>query len=134
MEDQYETLTSDSEENCKTILCWFFQGPVEVRTIGGNWIKPQAVGVGFVYRRKKPAPKKIKKLVDRTREDFWPLIGRYWAMDPQVGKRFLIHYDGLVNDICLQKDWQIAPLGTEDWEPMQKEIEVEELPTTDLKG
>jgi hypothetical protein len=30
-----------------------------------------------------------------------------------------------VHDVDSQENWQIAPIGTEDWKPMRKEIEVE---------
>jgi hypothetical protein len=68
-------------------------------------------------------PKKTKKLVNREREDFWPLIGRYWAKD-SAGRRYLT-IDDTWHYRSIQEGWQIAPLGTEDWQPMQKEIEVE---------
>jgi hypothetical protein len=121
-EDEY--LTADSAENCHKILDWSFSPGVEIK-VGSEWYDHfDGVRRGCKYRRKNQAPPKVKKLVDREQEDFWPLIGRYWARDKK-GKRFLIQNDNWAHAVDSQENWQIAPLGTEDWQPMQKEIEVE---------
>jgi hypothetical protein len=69
-------------------------------------------------------PKKVKKLVDRKQEDFWPLIGRYWARNKD-GRRYIIACDHWNNAADSQANWQIAPLGSEEWGPMQKSVEVD---------
>jgi hypothetical protein len=129
MEDQYETLTADSAENCKTIVGWLFSGTVDFFAPGISDVWKESAGkslvIGWEYRRKKPAPKKTKKLVDRTREEFLQLVGRYWAKNKRVGERYIIQSDNWFHTIKPQEHWQIAPLWTEEWEPMQKEIEVE---------
>jgi hypothetical protein len=68
-------------------------------------------------------PKKTKKLVDRTPEEFWPFIGTWWYRytDKKTRNRYLIND----SDFPFQENKEIAILGTEDWQPMQKEIEVE---------
>jgi hypothetical protein len=126
MEYEWEYLTADTAENCKTIGEWVFNHQAEVMqrslsgTGTGHWIFTIALVVGKEYRRKKPAPPKVKKLVNREQEDFWPLIGRYWARDKK-GKRFLIQNDNWVHAVDFQENWQIAPLGTEEWQPMMIE-------------
>ena len=64
-------------------------------------------------------PKKTKKLVDRTAEELTPLIG-YIARKKRDGLYFMI----TSNQVFDQENMEIAPLGSEDWQPMRKEIEV----------
>jgi hypothetical protein len=65
-------------------------------------------------------PKKTKKLIDRTAEELIPLIG-YIARKKRDGLYFMI----TSNQVFDQENMEIAPLGSEDWQPMRKEIEVE---------
>ena len=128
-----EFLLTDVEDIARGLLA----GVVEwkCRAIGCSWIVPVNGTENQIEQhlksgsfRIKPGhtlpPKKTKKLVNREQKDFWPLIGRYWARDKK-GKRFLIQNDNWVHAVDSQENWEIAPLGTEDWKPMQKEIEVE---------
>jgi hypothetical protein len=184
--EEYETLCSDSAENCKIIIDWIFSGQafikstvsdgfshgpvswlekgrvygrkkpvqdvlltdvediirgivagvVEFRSTKDQWYQKWSIaGVfneqrielrlkdGFEYRIKPGHTlplKKVKKLVDRTPEDFWPLIGKWWCRHKDhLGRRFLIQADNLQ----AQEGYEIAPLGNEDWEPMQKTVE-----------
>jgi hypothetical protein len=78
---------------------------------------------GYEYRIKPGCvlpPKKVKKLVDRTAEDFWPLIGIWWIRHKNTGHRGLMIKDHYPD----QSGIEIAPPGG-TWQPMQKEIEVE---------
>ena len=134
--EEYEYMTANTLEAWRTIVDAIFSGDCEIKrsvvkpegtrgiTVSVVWDRATHIENGREYRWKKPAPPKVKKLVDRTAEGFWPLIGRYWARDKK-GKRFLIQNDNWVHAVDHQENWQIAPLGTEDWQPMQKEIEVE---------
>ena len=121
--EKYEYLTADSADNCHKILDWSFSPGVEIK-INGEWADHfDGVRRGYRYRRKNQSPPKVKKLVNREQKDFWPLIGRYWAKDSD-GRRYLIFNDTW-HSCAIQECWQIAPLGSEDFLPMQKEIEVE---------
>lgn len=85
--------------------------------------------LGAKYRLKpgyKLPPKKTKKLVPRTLEEFWPLIGKWWLRNKDGEPRILITSDDWSH--CTQENWEIAPLGSEEWEPMMvlKEVEGEE--------
>jgi hypothetical protein len=130
MEDEWEYLTADSAENCKAIVDWMFSGCVQIfAPANGMWWDCDDLELQQKYRRKKPAddvlpPKKVKKLVDRTHEDFWPLIGRYWSRNKD-GRRYIIACDHWNNAADSQANWQIAPLGSEEWGPMQKTVEVD---------
>ena len=84
----------------------------------GHYIKN-----GVKYRVKTGCtlpPKKIKKLVDRTAEELIPLIG-YIARKKRDGLYFMI----TSNQVFDQENMEIASFGSEEWQPMQKEIEVE---------
>lgn len=135
-EYEHEYITANTLENWKRIVDAIFCGDCEIkRTIAKYdkdsncsftvvWDKADRVEAGREYRRKKPQPKKIKKLVPRTPEDFWPLIGKWWGKHKEnKTNRFLILNANVLSD---QEDWEIAPLGTEEWQPMMKEVEVEE--------
>lgn len=132
-EYEYEYFTANTREQWHKIVDAIFCGDCEIqRTIakydnGGIvsfsvcWDPADRVDVGREYRRKKPAPKKAKKLVDRTEEEIIPLIGRYIVRKKKDGLYFLV----TSNQIFGQEDMEIAPIGSEEWEPMQKEIEVD---------
>jgi hypothetical protein len=140
MENEYEYLTADTAENCKTLVDWVFAGECEIRTTSISrefghkflsvvWISADTVVRNREYRRKKPAAdvlplKKVKKLIDRNQEDFWPLIGQYWARNKD-GRRYIIACDHWNHAADSQANWEIAPLGTEEWGPMQKTVEVD---------
>jgi hypothetical protein len=80
------------------------------------------VGWEFCLKRGYSLPKKkVKKLVDRTAEELIPLIG-YIARK----KRDWLYFMITSNHVFDQENMEFAPLGTEDWQPMQKEIEVDE--------
>ena len=123
--EEYEYLTADSADNYKIIAEWIFAREAEV----GQFCRDElvfcetiALVLGRVYRRKKPAPPKVKKLVDRAPEDFWPLIGKWWLRVMNgPDRRYLLTSDWVTS----QSAREMAPLGTEDWQPIQKEIEVE---------
>ena len=134
--EEYEYCKAGTHEEWRTIVDAIFRGDCEIKrtlvspdkdgklAVSVVWDRATHVENGREYRWKNPAPPKVKKLVDRTPEEFWPLIGRYWARDSS-GRRHLI-----LNDTwhaTTQSAWQIAPLGTEEWTSMQvqKEIEVE---------
>ena len=72
---------------------------------------------GYEYRIKPGCvlpPEKIKKLVDRTAEELIPLIG-YIARKKRDGLYFMI----TSNQVFDQENMEIAPLGSDDWQPMQ---------------
>jgi hypothetical protein len=134
--EEYQYMTANILEAWHIIVDAIFSGDCEIKRNAGKynkagefeisivWDRATHIENGREYRWKKPAPPKVKKLVDRTAEDFWPLIGRYWSRDSS-GRRHLI-----LNDTwhaTTQSAWQIAPLGTEEWTSMQvqKELEVE---------
>jgi hypothetical protein len=133
--EEYEYLTANTLEAWRTIVDAIFRGDCEIKrsvvkpegtrgiAVSVVWDRATHIENGREYRWKKPAPPKVKKLVDRTAEDFWPLIGRHWAKD-SAGRRYLILNDTW-HSCAIQECWQIAPLGSEDFLPMQKEIEVE---------
>ena len=133
--EEYEYMTANTLEAWRTIVDAIFRGDCEIKrsvvkpegtrgiAVSVVWDRATHIENGREYRWKKPAPPKVKQLVDRTAEDFWPLIGRYWAKD-SAGRRYLILNDTW-HSCAIQECWQIAPLGTEEWQPMQKEIEVE---------
>lgn len=128
MEDEHETLCADSMENFKTIVEWMFTCGTQVKSELDEEYSHFNVSFlerGRTYRRKKPQPKKVKKLVPRTAEEFWPLIGRWWARNKD-GERYLILNANWSDDP--QEHYEIAPLGTEEWQPMMvfKEVEGEE--------
>ena len=136
-ECEYEYLTANTREQWNKIVNAIFFGDCEIkRTLAKYdnrgivsfsvcWDPADRVEAGREYRHKKPKPKNVKKLVNRTQEDFWPLIGRYWARDKD-GRRYIMACDHWNNAADSQANWQIAPLGSEEWQPMQKEIEVDE--------
>lgn len=83
--------------------------------------------LGAKYRLKpgcKLLPKKTKKLVPRTAEEFWPLIGKWWFRHKNGEPRRLITSSDFSK--ATQEYWEIAPLGSEEWRPMMKEVEGEE--------
>jgi hypothetical protein len=86
------------------------------------WDRATHIESGREYRWKNPAPPKAKILVDRTPDEFWPLIGKWWLRTMNgADRRYLLTSDWVTS----QSTHEIAPLGTEDWEPMQKEIKVD---------
>jgi hypothetical protein len=120
--EEYEYLTADSAENCKTIAEWIFAREAEVGQFCQSelvFCETIALVLGKAYRRRKPAPPKVKKLVDRTAEELIPLIG-YIARKKRDGLYFMI----TSNQVFDQENMEIAPLGSDDFLPMQKEIEV----------
>ncbi len=133
--EEYEYMTANTREAWHTIVDAIFRVGCEIKCtltkctelcvfeFSTGWARADRVENGREYRWKKPSPPKVKKLVNREQEDFWPLIGRYWAKD-SADRRYLI-LDDAWHSCAIQDCWQIAPLGTEDWQPMQKEIEVE---------
>lgn len=133
--EEYEHMTANTLEAWRTIADAIFRGDCEIKrsvvkpegtrgiAVSIVWDRATHIENGREYRWKKLAPPKVKKLVDREQEDFWPLIGRYWAKD-SAGRRYMI-VDDTLHYRAIQEGWQIAPLGTEDFLPMQKEVEVE---------
>jgi hypothetical protein len=122
--EEHEYLTADNAKNCKIIAEWIFAREAEVGQFCLSelvFCETIALVLGKVYRRKKPAHPKVKKLVDRTAEELIPLIG-YIARKKRDGLYFMI----TSNQVFDQENMEIAPLGSEDFLPMQKEIEVEE--------
>jgi hypothetical protein len=129
--EEYEHMTANTREAWRTIVDAIFRGDCEIKrsvvkpegirgiAVSVVWDRATHIENGREYRWKKPAPPKVKKLVDRTPEEFWPLIGRYWAKD-SAGRRYLILNDTW-HSCAIQEGWQIAPIGTEDWEPMMIE-------------
>jgi len=120
-EEEYETLITDTAENCAEIFKWKKAGRVEIYD-APRWLLSSHFGLHFgqKYRRKNPAQPKVKKLVDRTAEEIIPLIG-HLARKKRDGLYFMI----TSNQVLYQENIEIAPFGSEDWRPMQKEIEVE---------
>lgn len=126
---QTDVLLTDPGEISRRILA----GAVECMQ-GTVWIHATVHDTNFIatklelgakYRLKpgcKLPPKKTKKLVPRTPEEFWPLIGRWWCRHKKDNFRSIIQSDRL----SCQDEWEIAPLGSEEWQPMMKEVEVEE--------
>ena len=127
MEDEYESICADSAENCKIIIDWIFDGHAFAKSVVTEGFSSDPVSwleKGRVYGRKKHSAKPIKKLVNRKKEDFWPLIGKWWLRNKDGEPRILMTSDDWSH--CTQENWEIAPLGTEEWQPMMKEVEVEE--------
>jgi hypothetical protein len=140
--EEYEYVTANTREEWRTIVDAIFRGDCEIKrsvvmrnpdkdgkfAISVVWDRATQIENhilnGREYRWRKLALPKVKKLVNREQKDFWPLIGRYWAKD-SAGRRFLI-LDDTWHGSAIQECWQIAPLGTEEWQPLQKEIEVDE--------
>ncbi len=130
----YEYTTANTREAWRTIVDAIHRGDCEIKrslvrpekdgkfAISIVWDRATHIENGREYRWKTPAPPKVKKLVDRTPEEFWPLIGKWWAKNSDG--RYLILSDSIPHGYE-QNQYHIAPLGTEDWQPMQKEIEVE---------
>jgi hypothetical protein len=132
--EEYEYCKAGTHEEWCTIVDAIFRGDCEikrtlVRVIPDKgkfacsvvWDRATHIENGREYRWKKPAPPKVKKLVDRTAEELTPLIG-YIARKKRDGLYFMI----TSNQVFDQENMEIAPLGSEDFLPMQKEIEVEE--------
>jgi hypothetical protein len=132
--EEYEHMTANTLESWRTIVDAIFRGDCEMRRdlfrykdgeLEGPvvWDRASCVENGREYRWKKPAQPKVKKLVDRTPEEFWPMIGKWWYRykDKKTRNRYLIND----SDFLFQENKEIALLGSEDWQPMQKEIEVE---------
>jgi hypothetical protein len=134
--EEYECMTANTLETWHTIVDAIFRGDCEIKRSVASldldkdgkfaiyvvWDRAAHVLNGREYRWKKPAPPKVKKLVDRTPEDMLLLIGKYvMRFTSREGGTRLI----LSNDVpSFQNEREIAPIGTEDWKPMQKEIEV----------
>lgn len=126
---QTDVFLTDPKEIARGILAGVvecMQGIVWLHaTVHDSQFIATKLGLGLKYRLKpgcKLPPKKTKKLVPRTPEEFWPLIGRWWCRHKKDNFRSIIQSDRL----SCQDEWEIAPLGTEEWQPMMKEIEVEE--------
>lgn len=135
MEDEYEYLTADTAENCKKIVDWVFAGECEKKTTSISrafgyhvlsvvWISADRVIRNSEYRRKKPAapPKKFKKLVDRTREDFRELLGiAFWRSKSSEAPEMLV-----TSAIAhVQDQYEISLDRGKTWGPMQKTVEVD---------
>ncbi len=132
--EEYEYMTANTREAWHTIVDAIFRGDCEIKrsfvrpdkdgkfAISVVWDRASHIENDREYRWKKPAPPKVKKLVDRTPEDMLLLIGKYvMRFTSREGGTRLI----LSNDVpSFQNEREIAPIGTEDWKPMQKEIEV----------
>ncbi len=130
--EEYEYMTANTREAWRTIADAIFRGDCEIKrslvrpekdgkfAISIVWDQATHIENGREYRWKKPAPPKTKKLVDRTAEEIIPLIG-YVARKKRDGLYFMI----TSNQVFDQENMEIAPFGSEEWKPMQKEIEVE---------
>jgi hypothetical protein len=130
--EEYEYMTANTQEAWRAIVDAIFRGDCEMkRTLikctgfcgfesSTGWAPADRVENGREYRWKKPAPPKVKKLVDRTAEELTPLIG-YIARKKRDGLYFMI----TSNQVFDQENMEIAPFGSGDFLPMQKEIEVE---------
>jgi hypothetical protein len=133
--EEYEYCKAGTHEEWRTIVDAIFRGDCEIKrsvvksegtrgiAVSVVWDRATHIENGREYRWKKPAPPKVKKLVDRTPEEFWPLIGRFWwRRKDQFNQQRLLITDSYFRK---QEDFEIALLGSEEWQPMQKEIEVE---------
>ncbi len=130
--EEYEYMTANTREAWHTIVDAIFRGDCEIKrsfvrpdkdgkfAISVVWDRASHIENDREYRWKKPAPPKVKKLVDRTPEEFWPMIGIWWIRHKNTGHRGLLIKDHYAD----QDGIEIAPPGGE-WQPMQKEIEVE---------
>jgi hypothetical protein len=115
--------------NPEEILRGIQAGVVErLNTNVAEWGKPPAstleevsssVNSGCIYRLKPGCqlpPKKV--LRDRRPEEFWPLLGKWWGRYTHTkNDRFIISDSSWY----VQHNKEIAPLGTEDWQPMMVE-------------
>jgi len=134
--EEYEYLTANTLEAWRTIVDAISRGDFEIKrslvrsekdgrfAVSVVWDLATHIENGREYRWKKPAPPKVKKLVDRAAEDFWPLIGKWWYRykGETTRNRYLI----FASDFRSQDIKEMAPRGSESWRPMQKEIEVDE--------
>jgi len=130
--EEYEYMTANTREAWHTIVDAIFRVGCEIKCtltkctelcvfeFSTGWARADRVENGREYRWKKRVPPKIKKLVDRTPEEFWPMIGIWWIRHKNTGHRGLLIKDHYAD----QAGIEIAPPGGE-WKPMQKEIEVE---------
>ena len=130
--EEYEYCKAGTHEEWSTIVDAIFRGDCEIKrsvvkpegtrglAVSVVWDRATHIENGREYRWKKPAPPKVKKLVDRTAEELIPLIGRI-ARKKRDGLYFMI----TSNQVFDQENMEIAPLGSDDFLPMQKEIEVE---------
>jgi len=124
--EEYEHMTANTQEAWRTIVDAIFRGDCEIKRNAGKYNKAGEFEVSIVwdrathiehnreYRWKKPAPPKVKKLVDRTAEELIPLIGHI-ARKKRDGLYFMI----TSNQVFDQENMEIAPLGSDDWQPMQ---------------
>jgi hypothetical protein len=124
--EEYEYMTAITLESWRTIVDAIFRGDCEIKCtltkctglfgfeFSTGWARADRVENGREYRWKKPAPPKVKKLVDRTAEELIPLIGHI-ARKKRDGLYFMI----TSNQVFDQENMEIAPLGSEDWQPMQ---------------
>jgi hypothetical protein len=131
--EEYEYCKAGTHEEWRTIVDAIFRCDCEIKrsvvkpegtrgiAVSVVWDRATHIENGREYRWKKPAPPKVKKLVDRTAEELTPLIG-YIARKKRDGLYFMI----TSNQVFDQENMEITPLGSEDWQPMRKEIEVEE--------
>ena len=126
-QDEYEKRCANTLENFTEIAKWVMDGTALVPYHDGpneNYRGTGAIILGNLYARKNPSfkPKKmVKKMVDLTKEELTLMIGKYIFTEDNkyvyiVGSN-VFHYQDKI---------RIAPIGTTDWRPMQKEIEVEE--------
>jgi hypothetical protein len=121
--EEYETLIADTAENCAELFKWKQAGRVEIYD-APRWLLSAHFGLHFgqKYRRRKPAQPKVKKLVDRTDEELIPMLGLYLVKSKENG-----HVQVLFTNVLLrpQSEMIICKIGETEWQPMQKEIEVE---------
>ncbi len=125
-QDEYEKRRAITHNNFHEIAKWVIDGTALVVDHDGTketYRETGAIILGNLYARKNPNyKKKVKKMVDLTPEEITPMIGKYIFVNKSSPGVWLITSNNFGN----QEGLYIAPIGTTDWQPMQKEIEVEE--------